>query len=94
LGKEFHEQRDFSEHTAQVIDEEVARILHAAAERARSLLDQHRAELDKVSQALEEREVLDEHELEALIGPSANRRHEGNGHAEPSVAPGQPISAD
>ena len=31
LGKEFHEQREFSEHTAQLIDEEVARILHAAA---------------------------------------------------------------
>ncbi len=31
LGKEFHEQREFSEHTAQLIDEEVSRILHAAA---------------------------------------------------------------
>ncbi len=36
LGKEIHEQREFSEHSAQLIDEEVASILHAAADRATS----------------------------------------------------------
>jgi cell division protease FtsH len=79
LGKEIHEQREFSEHSAQLIDEEVARILHAAADRADRLLGEHRAELEKLADALEKQEVLDESEIEDLLGPSINKRAEGNG---------------
>src|SRR5690606_37981974 len=79
LGKEIHEHRLFGEHTAQVIDEEVARILHEAADRAYRLLDENREKLDRLAEALEEREVLDEHEIEQIIGPSVNRRAEHNG---------------
>ena len=74
LGKEFHEQREFSEHTAQLIDEEVARILNAAAHRASELLAQNRDKLTQLAEALEAQEVLDEHEIGKLIGPSINRR--------------------
>ena len=79
LGKEIHEQREFSEHSAQLIDEEVAKILHEAADRANSLLTEHRAELEKLSDALEEQEVLDEMEIEQLLGPSINKRPDTNG---------------
>jgi cell division protease FtsH len=79
LGKEIHEQREFSEHSAQLIDEEVARILHAAAERATELLSKHRDQLEKLAEALEKQEVLDEHEIEELLGPSINKRAETNG---------------
>ncbi len=81
LGKEIHEQREFSEHSAQLIDEEVARILHAAAARASTLLTKHRDQLEKLSDALEQQEVLDEHEIEVLLGPSINKRAETNGRA-------------
>ena len=87
LGKEIHEQREFSEHTAQLIDEEVARILHDAADRASELLVEHRGELETLADALEEQEVLDEHEIEELLGPSINKRAESNGRAI-DVAPG------
>jgi cell division protease FtsH len=87
LGKEIHEQREFSEYTARLIDEEVARILHAAAERASDLLSEHRDQLQTLARALEEREVLDEHEIEELIGPSVNKRAESNGRPI-EVAPG------
>ncbi|MEX0938910.1 MAG: cell division protein FtsH, partial [Pirellulales bacterium] len=74
LGREMaQEHREFSEHTAQVIDEEVAAILRAADERARQLLNEHRGQLDTLARALEEREEIDEHEIEELIGPSVNR---------------------
>ncbi len=79
LGKEFHEQREFSEHTAQLIDEEVARILHEADDRARNLLSEHRDKLSVLAAALEEREILDDQEIEVLIGPSVNRLSEANG---------------
>jgi cell division protease FtsH len=70
LGKEFHEQREYSEHSARLIDEEITRILHAADDRARELLAQNRDKLDSLSKALEEQEVLDETEIEEIIGPS------------------------
>src|SRR6185369_3902635 len=60
LGKEFHEQREFSEHTAQIIDEEVSRIINAAADRAAKMLAEQRDKLDVIAQALEKNEVLDE----------------------------------
>jgi cell division protease FtsH len=80
LGREIHEQREFSEHTAQVIDEEVSRILHDAADQALRLLGEHREKLDAIARALEEKEVLDDIEVEELVGPSAYRpRAETNG---------------
>ncbi|MGC3970902.1 MAG: ATP-dependent zinc metalloprotease FtsH [Pirellulales bacterium] len=71
LGREMTEPREFSEHTAQVIDEETARILHAAADQAKKLLTEHRAKLDELSQKLEEQETLEIPEIEAILGPPA-----------------------
>jgi cell division protease FtsH len=70
LGKELHSEREFSEHTAQIIDEEVAKILRNADERALRILDTYRDKLDKLAKALEEKEALDELEIAAIIGPS------------------------
>ena len=67
------ETRDHSEHTAQVIDEEVARILREADERAYRLLEEHRDELERLTEALIEREVLTVAEIEELIGKRDRR---------------------
>src|SRR4051794_39848465 len=79
LGREMSETRDHSEHTAQVIDEEVARILREADERAFHLLESHRDELERLTEALIEREVLTVHEIEELIGKRAGTRVEASG---------------
>jgi cell division protease FtsH len=71
LGREMSETRDHSEHTAQVIDEEVARILREADDRAYHLLEDHRDELERLTEALIEREVLTVAEIEDLIGKRA-----------------------
>jgi cell division protease FtsH len=68
LGREMGEPRDHSEHTAQIIDEEVARIIREADERAYHLLEEHRDELERLTEALIEREVLTVSEIEELIG--------------------------
>jgi cell division protease FtsH len=81
LGKEFHEQREFSEHTAQVIDEEVARILRSASERAIESLTANREQLDRLAAALEEHEEIDEAHMERLFGPSASNLAKRNGQA-------------
>ncbi|MDB5350968.1 MAG: ATP-dependent metalloprotease FtsH [Planctomycetota bacterium] len=68
LGREMSEGRDHSEHTAQLIDEEVARILREADERAFHLLEENRESLEKLTEALIEREVLSVKEIAELIG--------------------------
>jgi cell division protease FtsH len=74
LGREIAQhERQFSEHTAQVIDEEVAKVLHAAEDRAKRILQQHRDMLAKLAEALLEREILGEDEIVELIGPSVRR---------------------
>jgi cell division protease FtsH len=74
LGREMSETRDHSEHTAQIIDEEVGRILRQADERAYHLLEEHREELERLTEALIEREVLTVAEIEELIGKRAGAR--------------------
>ncbi|NLX56037.1 MAG: ATP-dependent zinc metalloprotease FtsH [Planctomycetaceae bacterium] len=72
LGREIHRQRMFSEHTMELIDEEVARILHGAAQDAEKLLVDHREQLETLTQALLASEELSEREIEQLIGPSVH----------------------
>jgi cell division protease FtsH len=87
LGREIVEQREFSEDSARVIDQEVSRILHEADQKAKDLLSQHRQKLESLATALEQREILDDIEVEEIIGPSANPRISSNGRAEN----GQPV---
>jgi cell division protease FtsH len=59
LGREFAQRREISERTAQMVDEEVKRLLDEAHGHARELLSAHRALLDRIATALLERETLD-----------------------------------
>jgi len=71
LGREIHRGRPFSERTMEVIDEEVARILHEADQKAGQLLSTHRDKLVMIAENLVKEEELDEKEIETLIGASA-----------------------
>jgi cell division protease FtsH len=73
LGREIAQPRQFSEATAQLIDEEVSRILRTAAQKAADMLSQHRDKLDALAHALEQEETLDDAAIEAVIGPPAPR---------------------
>jgi cell division protease FtsH len=79
LGREMSETRDHSEHTAQLIDEEVSRILREADDRAYRMLEEHRDELERLAEALIEREVLTVSEIEDLIGKRAGARSDAAG---------------
>ena len=76
LGKEIHEQRQFSEHTAQLIDEEVATLLHRSADSARDILETNRDKLVAIAEALVDREILDDTGVTELIGPPATADQE------------------
>lgn len=72
LGREIHEQRQFSEHTMEVIDSEVAKFLHEAEKRADELLVQYREELENLTEKLVESEELSEEQIADVIGPSVH----------------------
>ncbi len=71
LGKEYHEQREFSEETAHVIDQEVQVFLEAASQRAFQMLNDSRESLEQLAEALVEQEELGREDLERLLGPPA-----------------------
>ena len=66
LGREMTQKRDVSEHTAQIVDQEVKRILDEAHEQARELLERERDLLERIAQALLDRETLDRTEVNLL----------------------------
>ncbi len=92
LGREMHQHRQFSEHTMELIDQEVARILHHASSQASELLLQHREELEKLTHALLKEEELGEGAITELIGPSIHAARDSNGQAKPKspAAPPRP----
>jgi cell division protease FtsH len=59
---------EVSEHTQQLIDEEVRRIVEEAHQEVVTLLRENRDKLDSLAQALLERETLDEDEAYAAAG--------------------------
>jgi cell division protease FtsH len=68
LGREFAQHRpDYSEKTAIDIDEEIKRIINEQHTRAKNVLTQYRDALDRLAQALLERETLDQDEIRAVI---------------------------
>jgi cell division protease FtsH len=68
LGKEIVEPRDFSDGTAQLIDQEVQRILREADQRAYDLINRNRQALEKIVQSLLQNEELSKEQLDALLG--------------------------
>jgi cell division protease FtsH len=67
LGREVSRSQDYSEATAQKIDQEVSRMLHGAYQKALDILRTHRDKLELITQLLIERETLDGREVEELI---------------------------
>jgi len=66
LGRDFMARKEYSEKKSEEVDEEISRILRETYDEARQLLVDHRAVLDRVSDALLERETLDGAELQLL----------------------------
>ena len=68
LGREIAQHRDYSEHTAVKIDEEVRKIVVENFERAKKLLIENQDVLHRLAKELLDREVLDNNEIEEIMG--------------------------
>ena len=85
LGEDLMHTRDYSEHTSQIIDDEVEIILRAQEQRALEVLARHRGGLDAVARALLDEETIDGETVGRLVDTAYGRPvHE---HGVKSVPP-------
>lgn len=67
LGREITKHKDYSDKTAEMIDEEVKDIIMRCMTRAENILKENEAILHRLSNELLEREILDSEEIDKII---------------------------
>jgi len=93
LGKEMSQHKNFSENTAETIDNEVNKIVTKAYQVAMDILTEKKSELEKLTEELLDKEILDRDQIGQILGS-------GNGHdadieperAENEVDKPEPVS--
>lgn len=68
IGRELSHHKDYSEGTALKIDEEIRNIMNSCFEKTESILSQHLDQLNKLAEALIEKETMDDKEIRILLG--------------------------
>ncbi len=67
LGKEIHEQQDYSDKTAEMIDSEVSKLLSEAEKRAKEVLESKKDKLEKMVAVLLEKETIEQDEIKEIM---------------------------
>ncbi len=67
LGREIHEQRDYSEKIAEMIDEEISNFIKEGERRAQLVLDEKRSYLEKIVKVLMEKETIEKEEFDSIV---------------------------
>jgi cell division protease FtsH len=68
LGRSVNRGKDYSDKTAEEIDEEVLNLVNQALETATRIIHEHRSKLEKVVKVLLERETIEKEEFEEILG--------------------------
>jgi cell division protease FtsH len=68
LGKEIHEQQDYSDKTAEAIDKEVSHIIEEAMNRAKDILSNNKEKLEAMVARLMEKETIEQDEIKEIMG--------------------------
>jgi len=79
LGRDYANQRDFSDEVASIIDEEVRKLITRAHDESRAILSTHRVALDRLAEALIENETLDAAEIREVLNDVPKWEHAANG---------------
>ncbi len=95
FGREFTQQRDYSEDIAAAIDDEVRKLIETAHHEAYEILTENRTVLDALVVALMEKETLDKAEVAKIFEPLIRREHRaawtGSDKRIPSNLPPVPV---
>jgi cell division protease FtsH len=86
LGRDFGSRREVSEQMAQMVDGEVKRLLDEAYVKAMELLNEHRDLLERITEALLDRETIDREDL-ALLDKNQPLPPRASPPPPPPVAP-------
>jgi len=83
LGKELATHKNYSEQTAEIIDDEIRALVGSNLTRARSILTEHRSAVERLADALLVREVLVADEIETILSPKGDPTPEDQGSGAP-----------
>ncbi len=86
LGREIAQHQDFSENTAEKIDDEVKKIVTEAYDRAEKLLSSNQEALVNLAEALLEYETLNKEEIQLVIKGEKISRENGFEYSPPVQA--------
>jgi len=75
LGREISQHRDYSEATAQKIDQEVNNLIDVSYKKSHKLISNSLTILNDLATALLEKETLNGHEIDKIMGTKKRRRH-------------------
>ncbi|GAG24336.1 unnamed protein product, partial [marine sediment metagenome] len=67
LGRDLAMHKNFSEKTAELIDVEVKKIINRNFERAKELMEKNKNYLEKIAEALLEKEILTSDDIQAIM---------------------------
>mgnify|MGYP001581834865 CR=1 FL=1 len=95
LGRDFNRHRDYSEKTAETIDSLMRKIVEQQYDRAKSILTEHRDELERLAKALLEFELLVREDIEKIIkGMVIETPKKTRSITRPPKEPDRPPSVD
>ncbi len=70
LAQEIHDKKNYSEKTAELIDEEISRVLDEALKSAEEVITTHRKQMDDLVKELLEKETVEQEEFKRIVGES------------------------
>ncbi len=82
LGRDYHEQRNYSEEIARKIDEEVAKFIKEAYSVAEKILNEKEDILEKIAQELLKKETIEKERFEEIVGISKEKKVDGSTTSE------------
>jgi cell division protease FtsH len=68
LGREIHEQRDYSEKVAEQIDQEISNFINRAWKKAAEIVNKEKKLLEELVKELLEKETLEKEDFERIVG--------------------------
>ena len=86
LGREITQHRDYSEETAQKIDQEVNNLVGENYQKTHKLIKDNLDSLSNLAKALLERETLNGHEIEEIMGNKRRKRQPGKTRGKRKIA--------
>ena len=87
LGREFAQHRDYSEKTAEAIDNEIKRLVIDAYESAKGILVEHDSALHALAKSLLEKETLDATDVDKIIKDASPESDTGAAKSESDGSP-------